>query len=172
MIYFTADLHFFHKNILEFQRETRLGNTVEEMNELIVRNWNKQVSVQDTVYLLGDVSFGSEDKTDKLLERLNGIIHLVLGNHDRKLNTSRFESISTYLDIKVNKTKVALFHYPIACFNCMSHGAYHLYGHSHGYYEHEGRAMDVGIDSRTDMKLWTWNEIDSILSKKPILNNS
>jgi len=50
----------------------------------------------------------------------------------------------------------------------MQHGGYHLYGHTHGNYQHPGRAMDVGIDSRPngDMRPWSWEEIDEILSKK------
>ena len=48
------------------------------------------------------------------------------------------------------------------------HGGYHLYGHVHGNLQLEGRAMDVGIDARPtgDMKPWSWEEIDEILSKK------
>lgn len=170
-IFFTADLHFGHKNILNFQRHTRIGETVDEMDELIVSNWNSQVCEDDTVYLLGDVSFRNKQDTEHLVRQLNGTIHLIKGNHDTKIGTYLFKSVSEYREIKIGKRHLVLFHYPMVRWNRMHYGSYHLFGHSHGSYTHEGRAMDVGIDSRTDMKLWTWEDIDTILKQKLIMEH-
>ena len=95
-IWVTSDLHFGHVNILKYapQRAEYLGipqvrgetptkDEVTEMNEGLVRLWNRQVSVFDTVWVLGDVAMGRVDETIEYVRRLNGIKCLVMGNHDR-----------------------------------------------------------------------------------------
>lgn len=85
-IFVISDTHFNHKNILTFTDEAgkifRDFASVEEMNELMVENWNKTVSDSDIVYHLGDVYFGSDVEADKILSRLKGRKRLLLGNHD------------------------------------------------------------------------------------------
>ena len=84
MIYFTSDCHFNHNNILKYEPETRPFNTIEEMNETIIANWNNVVKPEDTVYVLGDMFMGALDSIEPILNRLNGTIKLVRGNHDTK----------------------------------------------------------------------------------------
>lgn len=171
---FTSDNHFFHKRIMEFSPHTRLGGDMPTMNELMIQAWNSRVQHDDTVWMLGDVSFGSTEKTIQTLLRLNGFKHLVLGNHEQWLKgdaaESLFVSIQDYKKLKIDGKKVILFHYPITEWDGMHHGSYHLYGHVHGNLTLPGRAMDVGIDARPqrDMGLWEWSEIDELLSKREI----
>lgn len=174
-IWFTSDNHFGHKNILKFQAEagTRLGQDADEMNELMIKQWNSQVAFSDKVYCLGDFSFMNAERTEKVLQRLNGQIHLIRGNHDHWIddNTSKyFESIDDYKEITIEGKKVVMFHFPIFEWNRMHHGSYHLFGHVHGSQTIPGRAIDVGIDNRPqkDMGLWSWEELDKILSKREI----
>ena len=54
MIYFTSDLHFWHKNAIIYTN--RPFETVEEMNEKLIEYWNKTVHANDEVYILGDVT--------------------------------------------------------------------------------------------------------------------
>jgi calcineurin-like phosphoesterase family protein len=175
--YFTSDNHFFHKSIMKFCPETRMGNTdAKEMNEQMIDIWNKTVGKNDTVYTLGDFSFGKTDETIEIVKRLNGHKHLILGNHDHWINDeakSHFASVNQYKKIKVNGQRVILFHYPIVEFENMHHGAYHFYGHVHGNYQHPGRAIDVGIDARPqcDMGLWEWEELVPIMEGKPVLSH-
>lgn len=177
-IFFTSDNHFYHKNILKFNPNTRNGNTVEELNELMIQQWNSQVSSSDIVYILGDFSFSKSFKTrENILSKLNGILHLVKGNHDYWIDEDSsvfFESISDYKNIHIDNKELILFHFPIFEWKNMDKGSYHLYGHVHGSFQLEGRAMDVGIDARPngDMGLWEWDEINSILSKKEIRGRS
>ena len=52
MIFYTADLHFLYEPLLS----SRPFATVEEMDETLIRNWNETVSLDDTVYLVGDIA--------------------------------------------------------------------------------------------------------------------
>lgn len=176
-IWFTSDLHFWHYNpktgrgILEFRRDTRLGDNIEEMNEILIQNWNQDIKKGDIVYNLGDFSFGSKQQTEEILKRLNGQHHIILGNHDSVLKNFKqyFASYNQYKELskKIMGVPVCLFHFPIESWHKKEHGSLHLYGHMHGqsYNPDRGemkaiaRRMDVGIDTRTDMRPWNWEEI-------------
>lgn len=77
----TADTHFGHKKILEFEAAHRQFASIEEHDEALVERWNAAVAPKDTVWHLGDVLFGRE--AFAYLPRLNGVKKLVMGNHDR-----------------------------------------------------------------------------------------
>ena len=80
--FFIADLHFGHKAIIEY--ENRPFNSVEDMDKSMIDNWNSVVEKNDKVFLLGDLSFYNNEKTEKLVRQLKGQKHLILGNHDKK----------------------------------------------------------------------------------------
>lgn len=175
-IWFTSDNHFFHTRILEFQAEykTRQGSTADEMNELMIEKWNSQVAKADTVYCLGDFSLGKTDNTEKIIQRLNGQIHLIKGNHDYWYTPSMqkyFVSVSYYKEITIDGIKIVLFHYPIMEWNKMHYGSFMLHGHVHGKpMGIEGRILDAGIDARPqkDMGLFSWEEVKELLLPKEI----
>ncbi len=148
MIFLTADLHFFHSNVIKYCNRPFI--TIEEMNETIIKNWNYKVKADDEVYLLGDVAFCGDNKAKELLDRLNGRIYLIEGNHDRgKLKTiTRFEWRKYYHELKVDGTTFVLFHYPIEFWNKRHRGSIHLHGHSHGGLGKnlKTKRIDVGID--------------------------
>jgi calcineurin-like phosphoesterase family protein len=81
MIYFTADLHFGHKNIIRLCKRP-YGSLAEHDADLIKR-WNDVVGHTDQVWVLGDM-FCCCKKTYAMdvMRRLNGTKHLVMGNHD------------------------------------------------------------------------------------------
>lgn len=54
MIYFTSDLHFWHKNAIVYTN--RPFGTVEEINEKLIEYWNKTIHQNEEVYILGDVT--------------------------------------------------------------------------------------------------------------------
>ena len=78
MIFLTADTHFNHANIIKYCN--RPFSSVEEMNETIIKNWNKHVSHSDMVIFLGDLCF--KDSVDTWLLKLNGNKVMIKGNHD------------------------------------------------------------------------------------------
>lgn len=139
MNYFISDLHFGHKNCLAF--DNRPFKSIEENDEMIIKNWNNTVGIDDDVYLLGDISWYNTTKTIKIFNNLNGHIHLIKGNHDSKLLKnrelqSRFCEITDYKELDIGDDKgIILCHYPIPCFKNHYYGWYHLYGHVHTSFE-------------------------------------
>lgn len=180
-IWFTSDNHYGHKNIKRFCPETRIGRDIEEINRNMIAIWQSQVGPNDVVYLLGDVFFTRAEEAINIMYQLPGQKHLIFGNHDNVIRNNgtlraMFVSTAEWREIWIDGKKLILHHYPTYEWKDMHKGAYHLYGHIHSRYgamEHPhipGRCMDVGIDSRTDkdMKLWSWQEVDRILSKRDV----
>ena len=135
-VYFTSDLHFGHKNIIRF--DNRPFTSVEEMDEVLIRNWNKKVKEDDLVYILGDISWYNDAKTCEIFERLNGRKVLIKGNHDRVHGKIKnyFEEITDYKEITLPGNKhITLCHYPIVFFNRHHYGAFMFYGHVHNSHE-------------------------------------
>lgn len=131
---FISDLHFGHKNVLRY--DNRPFDSVEENDSTIINNWNSKVDGEDDVYILGDVSFGSVNKTIELLSAMNGRKHLIVGNHDHKAlknfaYRNCFVEIEKYLDLQVAGVTLVLCHYPILMYNHQYRGAYMFYGHVH-----------------------------------------
>src|ERR1039458_7684061 len=69
--FFTSDSHYFHRSILELG-DGRPFDSVEEMNEAMIQRWNERVQPNDTIYHLGDFSFGTQSQNNSVLSRLHG----------------------------------------------------------------------------------------------------
>lgn len=153
--FFTSDTHFFHRNIAgpkvsKWPDGFRNFNDEFEMNQILIKNWNKRVAPNDIVYHLGDVSFGQPHNTGELLRQLHGTIHLCIGNHEKPAlaNRGRFASVCHYNEVTINKQKFVLFHYPIESWDHKHHGAIHLHGHTHYKLTSVGISrVDVGVDN-------------------------
>lgn len=78
-IWFSSDWHLFHNK--EFIYKSRGFDTIEEMNNRIISNFNECVGEDDLVYLLGDLFLGDNSKIDETFNKLHGNINIVLGNH-------------------------------------------------------------------------------------------
>ena len=73
MIFLTSDCHFGHKNIIKYEPDSRgQFDSIEEMNETIIQNWNSVVNNEDTVYVLGDFFMGHISTIEPILNRLKG----------------------------------------------------------------------------------------------------
>jgi len=149
LIYFTSDTHFGHANILDHMPgRLAWGSTIDEHDEFLIDEWNKQVGSKDTVYHLGDFSF-SRKKAIEVTQRLNGHICLIRGNHDVQNKVDKIDRWMEVADVKYLKTngiKLFLSHYAHRTWRSSNHGSYHLYGHSHGQLPPLGKSCDVGVD--------------------------
>jgi len=152
MIYFTADQHFGHRNILKY--ESRPFANVSEMDEAMISRWNEMVNKNDMVYILGDLMFSKkESDVVAIVQRLKGKKILIKGNHDyfasKAWTNKYFEKVTDYLEINCNGMKFCLMHYPMATWNKKHYGSIHLHGHIHSNklpFEIGGRILNVGVD--------------------------
>lgn len=134
--WFISDTHFFHSNILKWGRSE--FNSVEDMNECMVDNWNSVVRKGDIVYHLGDVWMGpsTHEERSKLWSRLNGSKRLIVGNHDDVKYMSKggfFKKIQLW---RVWDNKPLLFtHVPVHedCIQerILQSGGKNIHGHTH-----------------------------------------
>ena len=118
-IFLTSDCHFNHQNIIVYEKDSRPFNTVEEMNEKIIENWNSVVSNDDEVYVLGDFFMGKIEDIEPILTRLNRKqIYLIRGNHDTSNRIKIYENHGIIVkDIAYLNYKgkfLILCHFPIA----------------------------------------------------------
>lgn len=146
-IFFTGDTHFSHAKIIKYCK--RPYSSVQEMDEMLIKNWNDVVTPSDTVYHLGDFAFNNNPT--KYLVRLNGQKFLIKGNHDKKpvQVCHGWQQVTDYKEIKIEGQTIILFHYAMRTWNKASHGSWSLYGHSHGTLLDDPTllSIDVGVDS-------------------------
>jgi len=132
MMYFTADTHFGHENIIKLCN--RPFKTIEEMNEALIKNWNSKVCGADTVYIIGDMFFRCKDATP-ILNRLKGKKHLIIGNHDSSwMDTvdleKYFVEVSDFKIITNSQHAITLCHYPLLTWKHEKR-SYMVHGHLH-----------------------------------------
>ena len=156
--WFTADNHFGHENIIDFQKRPYLNTGV--MDRDMIERWNARVQPSDTVYHLGDFTLGYAGRAIQILKKLNGTIFMLYTSfhHDRRwLSNSEARKYvrvmpplvalecPAYGDGEFN-LPIILCHYPMAEWDRRHYGSWHLHGHSHGEYAAPGNILDVGVD--------------------------
>lgn len=184
-IYVTADTHFQHQNIIKFNPATRKYANAAEMDAALINEWNQTVLPEDTVYILGDFSFGHVNRAIEIAEELNGKKILIKGNHDGAFLRNRkfreqFVQVTDYLDLKYNDISVIMFHYPILLHRNAhknpiknensvdySNVSVHLHGHVHGATTglEKYRVKDVGVDATSRVV----SKLDDVIAE--IINN-
>ena len=131
MVFFTADTHFDHANIIRLCN--RPYETIEQMNEDMIEKWNRKITGNDTVYIMGDMFFRSKDP-EAILRRLHGKKYLTIGNHDtwlKKIDAGKyFKEISHYIVTTDGQHGLALCHYPQVCW-AHAKRFYMIHGHIH-----------------------------------------
>lgn len=169
MIYFTSDTHYFHRNIIEYSK--RPFASIEVMHEELVKRWNSVVEVTDTVYHLGDISFGREQATRELLHRLKGKIKFLHGNHDKGALILRpgDEDLGSYHELSFQNQKVILCHYPFYTWNRGHRGSWMLHGHCHGNIDKRNestRRLDVGVDGVASYYPLSFDDVRIIMNDR------
>jgi calcineurin-like phosphoesterase family protein len=79
-VYLIGDLHLNHANIIRYCARPFLVSDVDEMNNVLVENWNNVVEDTNVVYFLGDLDF--KDSIGYWVRNLNGKKIFIEGNHD------------------------------------------------------------------------------------------
>lgn len=165
-VFFHSDWHFNHA----FVAETRGYSSAAEHDEALIERINSRVTKRDHVFVLGDVFMGSVRAGLAQVQRVNGIKHLVLGNHDpghpmhRKSipHTRRFldvfESVSLHEQIRLpGGRKVLLSHFPYegdhaeredryTQWRLRDEGDWLIHGHVHDAWRFNDRQINVGVD--------------------------
>ncbi len=84
--FIVSDLHLDHTNIIRYCYRPFLSKDTEEMNRVLINNWNNTIDSGDTVYFLGDLVYGKSSHSHSYWTRqLNGKIVYIGGNHDAGL---------------------------------------------------------------------------------------
>jgi len=179
-IFLTADEHYCHANIITYQ--DRPFKDVTEMDNKLIANHNSIVKTGDHTIHIGDFCLSNETDFINIIRRLNGHHYIMDGSHDRVLehyykNENKPKDIEDKLtllpklfEFKYAGQKITLCHYAMTKWWASHHGSLHFFGHSHGKYEHPGRAVDVGVDVRDYLPIQLEQAI-KLVQKKPTIEN-
>ncbi len=151
-VFFTSDTHFGDHRTINIHK--RPFASVAEMDALLIARWNETVGPEDMVWHLGDFARRGEE-AEGLLERLNGVKHLVSGNNDppETVAAAGWASVRDYVELEQDGRLLVLCHYPFRSWNGQQRGAINLHGHSHGRLKPLPRQHDVGVD------VWDWRPV-------------
>lgn len=157
MIWLTSDTHFNHKNVIKYCN--RPYQTVEDMNERLINNWNERVGIDDTVFHLGDFGFGNASKLADIRIRLNGRIFFVLGNHDLSISKSQWQHTVGMTGVygSYELEEFLLYHYPKESPEGdktkgklqrppIEFEGWCLTGHVHEHWRIKNKCLNVGVD--------------------------
>lgn len=126
--WFTSDTHYGHTNIISFEKEARPFETLEEMHDALITNWNSVVGDKDTVYHLGDFCFGQQYIS--IAARLKGRKNLVLGNHDSYTSRSYLQYFDKLHGVKF-WDRCILSHMPVHINQLQGRWMLNIHGHLH-----------------------------------------
>lgn len=163
-VYFHSDWHFRH----DFVARTRGFESAEDHDAALLDSINSTVTKRDHIWVLGDVFMGSVTQGLEAVARVNGIKHLVLGNHDAAHPLHRrsashlrrfldvFDSVHLHEEIRLGDRKVLLSHFPYegdhssgdryTQWRLRDEGAWLIHGHVHDAWLRNGRQINVGVD--------------------------
>lgn len=191
-LWFSSDTHYSHANILHHCNRQFLN--IYEHDEVLINNHNSVVNKNDDYFFLGDFAYRcSPERVSEIINKLNGHIYIILGNHDKPLlqavkrglltnvlNSGKLTifGLSTILEdntisiskmINVEGQLIFLSHYGIRSWPSSFRGSFHLFGHSHSRLQPFYKSMDVGVDVETDTHRkffpWSYEEIKIQMDK-------
>ena len=185
--WFISDTHFHHAAILRFypergiaagisidEIETDKQKAIEKYNDWLINKWNKTIKKKDFVYIIGDLSLGTKENTEILLNKLHGRKFLIRGNHDKSCDglENYFEWVSEIKEIKFTNDQysfinpnepftIELCHFPLFTWNRRPSGTCHVHGHTHGAIDDfNNNSKELRVDVGFDGKLANMNFVD------------
>jgi calcineurin-like phosphoesterase family protein len=190
-VWFTADLHLGHGNIIKYclrpflsaremeqaRRDPRgpwrvSEETIRRHDDALIQAINAAVAEDDILWMLGDFCWGQLDVARQYRERLRcRNINFVWGNHDHRSIRPLFVHVLEQGMIEVEGQDIWLNHYPTRSWNRSFHGSWQLYGHVHGRMAAEDAAhpslltKDVGVDA-CDYRPWSFAELSAYMAPR------
>lgn len=140
--WFTADNHFGHANIIGYSQ--RGFNNVDEMDEVMIREWNNHVRKRDTIVICGDFCLErGKGFAERYVSLLNGNKIFVKGNHDHWIRKDKRYAYNKV----IGGIHIYVSHYPYRTWPRSFANGWNLHGHTHGnlkpiFYNQ----LDVGVD--------------------------
>jgi calcineurin-like phosphoesterase family protein len=183
--WFISDPHFKHENIVRLSK--RPFQNIQEMDEMLILNWNRCVQPGQKILCLGDVSLTKDRiSLDRIFSRLQGDKYLIAGNHDHWLKHEDLHRHWTLLsDIErftlthptTDKGQNVVFsHFPLWTWEGASRGNWMVHGHCHGnadYANTNTTRQDVGVDAVArivgEYRPISWRELSQVMDKKKYL---
>jgi len=167
---FISDTHFGHEKMAE----RRGWSSVKSMDEHMISRWNSVVKKGDMTVHVGDFAHNkvTTKQVNDILMRLNGQVHLVLGNHDRKAvrKSSLFAWIGDKKIIKHGGFGFFCLHYAMRSWAGSRKGVINIHGHSHGKLPIDPylNQIDVGVDCFDYTPIRPEVAINSILVRRSV----
>lgn len=138
---FCSDPHFYHENMAK----RRGFKDANEMNEHIIKCWNSVVNTKDVTYILGDITM--EKANYEILNRLKGVKHVILGNHDEGQHAKILQKYVNKIAGMVNyKKDYILTHCPIHPNELNYRFSYNIHGHVHENTLDDSRYINVSME--------------------------
>lgn len=168
-VFFVSDTHFAHSNMLNFtnyegEKVRPEFSSVEEMNEVMIENWNKTIKPSSKVYHLGDICFNLTE-FHKIMPRLNGKKRLILGNHD-KFSMSEYMKYFEKIQESWQPVRDVVFtHRPIHLGDHHEKVKYNFHGHIHRHENISPRHLNLCVEM-TDYSPIHWEEACKIAGRK------
>jgi calcineurin-like phosphoesterase family protein len=113
-IFFTADWHVGHEGSITFDKRPFTG--LHHMHKVFVNNYNSMIGDGDVCYFLGDMGLCTNETLKSVMDQLNGTKVLVLGNHDKGVNSMYnlgFDVVLTGAVMYIAGERVTLSHCPL-----------------------------------------------------------
>lgn len=164
----TSDWHIGHFNSIKF--DNRPYSSLEEMHKNLITRFNSCVPKNGKTFFLGDMG-NDLNEVSRILKELNGDKFLILGNHDKGINsmyTVGFDFVAYSAAVSIGGEEVTMSHCPLPGirredttgmkgtsesenwhgekknkrFTVENRGQFHLHGHIHS---REGNDKSVKI---------------------------
>lgn len=175
-------MHFGQNGLLHFNQ--RPFPNAQEMDEVLIQNWNKVVPTDGLVFVLGDIGENTDDRIIHIFRTLNGQKILIKGNHDTYYKQEILQTIFTQIhnlhEIQIadphthQYQKIVLCHYPMFDWNNFFEGSWQLFGHLHTRNITEFKTLktklfaqqyDVGVDANNFTPL-SYTQVKNIIHKQ------
>jgi calcineurin-like phosphoesterase family protein len=183
-VWFTADLHLGHGNIIKYclrpfltpeemarARQASRGpwrvsdKTIRRHDDALLDAINAAVQPDDVLWIVGDFCWGRLDEARRYRDRIRcRNVHFVWGNHDHRSIRPVFGEAIEQGMIHVEGQAIWLNHYPMRSWDRSFHGSWHVYGHVHGRLLAEDEAAgwtltrDIGVDA-CGYRPWSFEEL-------------